>query len=63
MHLLTAGHELNSKQQKINICLKIRLLAGFEPSTLSVQKKSFLTLYPLHHRCVASVDGKPKLLN
>jgi len=34
---------------------KIRLQAGFETSTLSVQNKSFLALYPLHHRCVAFV--------
>ena len=42
--------------------MKIRLQAGFEPSTLSVQKNSFLALYPLHHRCVASVVGKQFVL-
>jgi len=42
MNLLTAGHQFNSKDKIIYICIKIRLQAGFEPSTLSVKKKSFL---------------------
>ena len=39
MHLVTAGHISNSKYKLLFI--KIQLQAGFEPSTLSVQKKSF----------------------
>ena len=43
--------------------MRIRLQAGFEPSTVSVQNKSSLVLYLLHHRCVASVVGKQFVLN
>jgi len=46
MHLLRAGHKSNSKRYKNYklLCMNIRLQAGFEPSTLSVQKKCSCTL-------------------
>jgi len=46
------------KKCTLKTFLEVRLQAGFEPSTPSAQKNSFLALYPLPHCCVASINRK-----